>query len=136
MTSIDDIIDLLAGIPYTVEKTREEQPDLIEILDLPVIYVGYSTLHAKDPTDVLDSNVYNMHGEDLVQGFDIQIVTTTDDLPTVWKTVYNSLIGKNPTPSEVTRSGLTYNKGGVMGIANGRLWWLDKYNLAFPTLDV
>lgn len=121
---------------YKVEHARIKEPDLTEFVDLPVIYVGYATIDSKNPTSPIEHSFFNLHGEDLVQGFDVQIVCDIDSLATIWKNCYTSLIGFNPIPGEEYRSGFTYSQGGMIGISNGRIWWLDRWKIGFPTVFV
>lgn len=128
--------DLVATSGYTVELARAKEPDLHEIGSLPIIFVGYATIDSKNPTIPLESTIFNSSGEDLVQGFDVQIISTIVDFKPIWVTVYNTLIGENPIPGEKYRSGFTYAQGGVMGLANGLLWHLDRWKIGFPTVTV
>ena len=130
------IARLKAETNYKIELARVREPELQEILDLPILYVGYATIDSKNPSTPIEYNVFNTHGEDLVQSFDIQIVCKPADLETIWKTVYTKLIGWNPIGQEVHHSGFTYAQGGVMGLANGNLWWIDRWRIGFPTLEV
>lgn len=130
------ISKLQAETTYTVELARVREPELQEITDLPIIYIGYATVDSKNPTSPIEHDLYNLHGEDLVQSFDIQIVCRAENLPTIWKNIYSKLIGYNPTPNENMHSGFTYSQGGVMGLANGNLWWIDRWKIGFPTVNV
>ena len=137
MIDIQVLIDKLkAETTYTVELARVREPELQEISGLPVIYVGYATIDSKNPSAPIELTMFNTHGEDLVQSFDIQIVCKSADLPTIWKNIYTKLITWNPQPLERHHSGFTYSQGGVMGLANGNLWWLDRWRIGFPTLEV
>ena len=130
------ITKLQTDTAYTVSLPRTREFDLQELYELPLIYVGYSAIDSKHPTSPIEYDLFNQHGEDLVQTFDVQIVCRVTELTTIWKNVYTSLIGFNPSPNEEIRSGLTYGQGGVMGLANSNLWWLDRWRLGFPTVFV
>jgi hypothetical protein len=119
---------------YTITNARAKEPDLTDAVNLPIIYIGYSTVISKNPTASIEHDIFNMNGEDLVQGFDIQIVCKQTDLVTIWKNVYKNLIGYNPLAIEYNHSGLTYVQGGVIGVSNDNLWWLDRWHLGFPTV--
>lgn len=140
MMDISVILDRLqASTTYTVELVRAREPNLPELTSLPIIYVGYSTIDSKNPSAPIEYDLFNQYGEDLVQSFDIQIVCTASELSTIWKKVYTALIGYTPTFSQssgASVSGLTYAQGGVMGIVNDRLYWLDRWRIGFPTTNV
>jgi hypothetical protein len=137
MINIQVLIDRLkAETNYTVELARVREPELQETIALPIIYVGYASVDSKNPSAPQEFTMLNLHGEDLVQSFDIQIVCKGTALPTIWKAVYSALVGYNPVPNEAMHSSFTYSQGGVMGLANGNLWWVDRWRIGFPTVNV
>lgn len=137
MINVQTIIDKLkADTTYTIELARVREPELQEAITLPIIYVGYASIDSKNPSAPQELTMLNSHGEDLVQSFDIQIVCKGTALPTIWKAVYSALIGYNPVPNEAMHSGFTYSQGGVMGLANGNLWWVDRWRIGFPIVNV
>lgn len=122
--------------PYQIELAKSKEPSLIELSNLPVIFIGYGGVEAKNPRSPIEFDLFNLHGEDLVQTFDIQIVCEAANLSTIWKTIYPKLIGWNPVLAEANYSGLTYSHGGVIGMDNSRLWWIDKWKIGFPVVSV
>ena len=137
MISLDMMINYVkSNTSYTVTHTRLKEPDLAETSDLPTIYIGYGTIDSKNPNGAIEYDIYSMNGEDLVQSFDIQIVCKQKDLVTIWKTIYKVLIGWNPVLLEGNYSGLTYAQGGVIGISNDNLWWLDRWRIGFPVTTI
>lgn len=129
-------IILTANPTYTINFAREKEPDFHTIATLPVIYVGYANIDSKNPSIPLESTIFNSHGEDLVQTFEVQIVSELASFRTIWINVYKSLIGVNPVAAEANRTGFTYAQGGVMGLSNGLLWHLDRWKIGFPTVNV
>lgn len=121
---------------YTVELARTKEPVLSEFTTLPIIYCGYHTIDSENPTTPQAADLFNQHGEDLTQTFVIQIVSTITNFDTVWKNVYQSLIGWHPDLIEKQHTGFTYQQGGMMGLENGRLWWLDRWSIGFPLTNV
>ena len=139
MIELDWIKGLIAATGYTVEYARDKEPNIMELGALPIVFVGYSSIDATNSNAPIAYDLFNNHGEDLIQTFDILIACETVNLPVVWRNVYTSLIGKHPTlgySSTASTSGLTYSQGGVMGLSNGKLWWIDKYKVGFPTTNV
>ena len=137
MITLDTIKTRLeAQTTYPIAFARDREIDLQEQIDLPVIYIGYSTIDSKNPTSPVEHDFLNLHGEDLVQSFLIQTVATQATFPTIWKAVYTALVGWNPTPGEANHSGFTYSQGGLQGLSNSKLWWIDLWRLGFPTVNV
>ena len=137
MIDVQVLVDKLqTDTSYTIELAKAKEPDLQEAVTLPILYIGYMDINSKHPHMPQELTMLHSHGEDLVQSFDIQIVCKAVDLPTIWKTIYSSLIGYNPSPNEIMHSAFTYSQGGVMGLANGNLWWVDRWRIGFPVVDV
>lgn len=140
MLDVQLVIDKIKSFPatslYTVEHSRIKEPALTELSNLPIIYVGYHSIDSKNPTVPIEHDLFNQHGEDLVQTFEIQIVCEVQTFSTIWKNVYKSLIGWHPDVVELQHTGMTYAQGGVMGLENSRLWNLDRWKIGFPTVNV
>jgi hypothetical protein len=135
MIDLEVIIDRLRETTdYTISQARAKEPELTG--NLPIIYVGYHTIDSKNTTSAIDLDIYNLHGENLVQSFDIQIGCKQVDLSAIWMDVYKQLIGWNPKPSEAIYSSFTYERGGIMGLSNDSCFWLDRWIIGFPSLDI
>ena len=131
------ITKLQADTAYTIEPAREKEPNLQDLSELPIIFVGYASIDSKNPNAPIEHDIYNTYGEDLVQSFDIFTVCTIAELPVIWKTIYKSLIGYTPTLSisgTAATSGFTYAQGGLIGLSNGKLWHIDRWRIGFPTV--
>jgi len=140
MLDVQLVVNKIKAFPatslYTVEHSRIKEPALSELTSLPIIYVGYHTIDSKNPTVPIEHDLFNQHGEDLVQTFEVQIVCEVKNFSTIWKNVYKSLIGWHPDVVELQHTGMTYAQGGVMGLENSRLWHLDRWKIGFPTVNV
>ena len=135
MFSEDNIIQLIKdGTSYKTAYGKERDYNLLENAEMNVIYVGYSTIYNKTPTRTVEYSFYNSHGEDLVQSFDVSIVCLRKDIPKIWGDCFRALIGKNPIPAEADRGGLTLAESGPMGFTNNAVWWLNRWNIGFPTV--
>lgn len=121
---------------YKIELSSIKQPTLQAQGEPPIIYVGYYAIDSKNPTIPIEHDLFNQHGEDLVQTFEIQIDCMIEDFEKVWKDIYKSIIGWTPDIQERQHTGFTYAQGGVMGLENSRLWWLDRWKVGFPTTNV
>lgn len=119
---------------YKVEAARFREPTLTE----PAIriYVGYGTLRSEIANLDIDFNAFNLHGEGMMQTIDIQITCPVVQFYTVFKNVYKALNGWNPIESELTRTSLAYEQGGVMGLDNGNIWHIDRYRIGFSTISL
>lgn len=125
------------GRTYIVEEAKDKEPVYQNVTSSHRIYVGYSGITSKDPTAPIEHDLYNLHGEDLVQSFDIQINCLHSNFHTVWVEIYKKLIGWNPYPNlPVNITSFTYAEGGPMGLANGELFWIDRWRIGFPTTNV
>lgn len=135
MYDVADIITLLASTGYEIERAKAKEPTLSELTNLPIVYVGFRSLDSNNPTTPNSHSDFEQAGENLVQAFDLQICCEEENLPVIWRTIYKTLQGTNSQPLEQQFSSMTYQKGGVMGIENGRLWWLDRWAVQFPSFN-
>ena len=130
------IARLDAQLTYTIRPSREKQIVLSELTELPIIYVGYATIESKDPNFPTATGYFELHGEDLVQSFDIHICTTVANFRTVWINIFKALIGYNPNVPARNTAGLNYSQGGMMGLEDSKVWWMDRWRINFPTTNV
>lgn len=135
MFSEESIMQILKdNTSYRIAYGKERDFNLLEVSEMNIIYVGYSTIYNKSPNRTVEYSFYNSHGEDLVQSFDVSIVCLRKDLPKIWRDSFAALIGKNPIPEEADRGGLTLAESGPMGFSNNAVWWLNRWNIGFPTV--
>ena len=141
MLEVEEVIGLILLPGYfnadqvTIAKETEDNiAPLHENAVLPDITVGYATIMSRDPNKVLENNVFNTGGENLVQYFDIRTVCKPVDLRTNWVQLYKALLGQNPRAAERKNTGFTYVQGGKMGLSNGNIWWVDRWGIGFPKL--
>ena len=121
---------------YTTVRAEDVLDNWQTSAELPIIYVGYATIDSKQPNIPLESSIFNTNGENLVQSFEVNIVTSNTNFRANWIALYNALIGWNPIPDEVYHSGFTYAQGGKMGRSNGKIWHVDIWRIGFPTNHV
>lgn len=140
MLSLDTFIEKLKTEPltskYPIFRSKIKQIVLEELENLPIIYAGIYSIDSKNPTIPIEHDLFNQHGEDLVQTFEIQIYCLEEQFEAIWKDIYKSIIGWHPDIQEFQHTGFTYAQGGVMGLENGRLFWLDRWRVGFPTVNV
>lgn len=136
MFEVKLLIDLAkVSTSFEVKRSKQKQIVLQEEKVLPIVYVGYGTIDSENPTLAQREPIINQFGQDLVQDFDVQIVCMEEDLPRIWNKLYQNIVGKNLQPLESQSTGFSYKQGGVLGLDNGRIWHLDRWSLAFPTMN-
>jgi len=137
MISEEEFLSFLQERPstkgYAIELAENVLENWQSAEELPVIYIGYATFDSKFPNQPIESTIFNKHGENIVQTFEIHIVCANADFKTIWVDIYEALIGQNPAPSEKQHTGFTYAQGGKMGRSNGKLWNVDLWRIGFPT---
>lgn len=135
-----DLTDIITRLQtetlYTIERAKVKEPSLVATNILPIVYVGFQSLDSENPSLAISTDLYDEHGIDLVQTFSIQINCLETNLSTIHRIIYKALIGWNPRPLEEQFSGFSYKQGGVIGLDNGRMWWIDLYTIGFPSLNV
>lgn len=136
MYDIADIISQLqTATTYTIKRAKSKEPITFTEGDLPIIYVGFRSLDSESPTTPISQDLYDEHGTDLVQTFDIHINCMEENLPTIHRALYAALVGKNFGPSgSDQQSGFAYKQGGVIGLENGTIWWIDVWHIGYPSL--
>ncbi|MCX6733061.1 MAG: hypothetical protein NTV98_05995 [Candidatus Roizmanbacteria bacterium] len=138
MIDTDGLIQLIInGTSLTanqVVRAKETEDNLQNQAEIPMVYVGFATIDSIYPEKPLATSMFNVHGEDLTQSFDITMVCKETALVNLWTSVYSSLIGQNPSADERPRTGLTYVQGGKVAITNGKIWHMDRWRIGFPTL--
>ena len=139
MITVDDIITrILETTEYkNVGYLGAAQEDLAEVKNLPRISIGYATIASKNKGVTTEHNLLNQNLEDLVQSFIIQIVSSVEDFPTIWRTIYSVdvLLGWNPISEEAAQTGITYSGGSIVGVSNDKQRWQDFVNIGFPTIS-
>lgn len=122
-----------------ISKAKSKDPietDTPLLTKTPVIFIGHTAIDSENPTTPGSLDIYNQAGEDLIQSFDFHLNCMEPDLQLLWRELHKAMIGKNVQPLEEQFSGFTYKQGGMLGIDNGRIWWLDRWQIAFPTLNI
>ena len=132
MITVEVVVAHLSSLPYAVKVLENDVPDLTST----TIYVSYATIAPQHVPNPLDSMLYNQHGEDLFQTFDIHIVSTISNFSAIWSDIYKLTFGWNPTTGEINDSGFVKGEGGKIGMSNGYMHWIDRWMISFPTLNV
>ena len=105
--------------------------------ELPTVYVGYSHI-MRIPQVPVNMDFLAQHGEDLVQLFEVKIVTDLANITDVWQKVYQSLIDYTPTLTLGSTSSSTNFAyvGGETIQANAKVIDASKWAVGFPTTNV
>lgn len=139
MIDIQVVVDRLKSqLSYTVELSRDTEINTQDLSTLPIIYVGYASLDTKNPNAAIALSYLDENGEDMVQTFDLKIVSTIADLSVVVRNVHKAINGFTPIPSDNTSftSCFSFAQGGVIGLSNGKIWWVSRYRIGMPTINV
>lgn len=124
------------GASYIVSEAQNREPVYENVSTTHRIYVGYAGISSKDPNAPIEKDLYNQHGEDLVQSFDIQINCLNSNFQSVWVAIYQKLVGWHPYTLPANVTGFTYAEGGPMGLVEGNIFWVDRWRIGFPTTNV
>ena len=136
MLDISVLITKLEELGIPVEISRGKEVVLQNITDLPLIYVGYGTIHSGTSSqDLISCNEYEQIDQDSYQVFHIKIVSTSVDFASIWKQVNKLLAGWSPYVPDYEYSAFSHIEGGVMGEDNKKLWHLDLWKLSFPKIS-
>lgn len=73
--------------------------------------------------------------EDLLFHFSVQVNCKVEDVPTIEQSLYETLRGWLPIPSEKGYSGCMLSGGKKKGLANGRIWWIMDWRLEYPRVS-
>ena len=124
---------------WEVSWAKETQPDLtaISVLrDAPRISVGaLSILPVEEVSYAGTTDPYSSELQEVNFVLSLHIIAHPETLDRHWRRLFNFLLGWSPYPGDEHQySGLTYVKGDMLGITNGRAWWLDQWKLSFPTV--
>lgn len=143
MYDLDSVITIVEAGTFTkvpiIKKAKVKEPieqDTILLTKTPVVFIGHTAIDSENPTTPGGMDLYDQAGEDLIQSFDFHLNCMEPDLKLLWRALHTAMIGKNTQPLEEQFSGFTYKQGGMIGIDNGRIWWLDRWQIAFPTLNI
>ena len=118
---------------YSCEYLTEDKPSLLAIGSLPKVFVDTTKIQKTDSFGSGRSTANDqMFAEDFVQIVAVQWCSTVEQKHTVWKTLGSAIAGWNDDPYESTFTGLRYVEGGIIGRENGRIWWVDYWEVDFP----
>ena len=138
MIDVQVIIDRLqAETAYTIDFSRDIELNDQVISELPVVYVGYATMDSRNPNAAIAYSFLEEHGENLIQSFDVKIVSTVENFSPVWINVYRALntYMSDRTGATSFTTGLTYAQGGILGLSNGKIWHVDRWRIGLPTTN-
>lgn len=108
---------------------------LTDELDLPRIYVGYSSIHSRSELfNKIGPNLITLSDEDTLQVFETNIVCMTADFSSIWNKLKNKIVSRYPDVLEENFSGLFHIEGGIRGEEQRKLWHLDNWGIYFPTI--
>jgi hypothetical protein len=133
MYNLQNLINHLnTELTYPVSFCRVIQPALAPD---PKIYVGYKAVEA-EPGGALGEgqteDYYIQFSENLSQYFQVQLTCSVSTFHSVWEEVYEKTAGWVPLEQEKDYSSVMHSGGGIMGLDNGNIWWVDTWRTDFP----
>jgi hypothetical protein len=138
MFSTNVLIDrLISELGYTVLQAPALDSNQQDINSLPTLYVGYVSIH-RIPQVPIDMDYFNQHGEDIIQVFEVKIVTDMDNLIDVWRKTYTAINGYTPILSNTSTasvSGFAFISSDTVE-ANDKVIDVSRWAIGFPSTNV
>jgi hypothetical protein len=136
MLNINEIVTRIQTLGYSVELLNGTDINNFNPENSPTIYIGYKGILSQYENNNITLNALTVHGGSLNVTYEVQIFCEIKDFPTIWKQIYNKLVGWNPTLEERLHTSFTYNSGGVMPIASSLyMRWLDIWTIGFNSVN-
>ena len=138
MFDLTELVTVLntANIRATLDSGKE--PSLANQPDEGRVQVGYHSVESQgDLSDGISMDSCAKLAQDLAFIFYLQYTCKLEDFPTFYSTLYNivnSWIPVNILP-DADYTATFLDKGGKKGIANGRIWWVDYWQIDFPRVQ-
>jgi hypothetical protein len=124
------------GIKAALDSGKE--PSLANQSDEGRVQVGYDGIDAQgELSDGVSCDHILKLAQDLSFSFYLQYTCKLEDFPVFCSTLYNIVNNWTPVAIEPDAdfTGTFLNKGYKKGIANGRIWWVDFWQIDFPRVQ-
>ena len=125
-----------AGLLATLDNGKE--PSLANLDDVGRIQVGYNSVESQDGLgDGISSDTMKKFEEDLSFIFYTQYTCKLENFPAFFDSVYAVVNNWTPgiTNPDKDYTAVFLDKGGKKGVANGRIWWIDFWQVDFPRVE-
>jgi hypothetical protein len=138
MFDLTELVTVLtnAGIRAALDVGKE--PSVANKDEEGRVQIGYHSIESQgDLSDGISSDSCLKLSQDLAFIFYLQYTCSLEDFPVFWSSLYN--IVNNWVPVSVVPdadyTATFMDKGGKKGISNGRIWWVDYWQIDFPRVQ-
>lgn len=138
MFDLSELVTALTEDNFRAALDAGKEPTLANQDEVGRIQVGYHSVESQGGLgDGVSSDSCQKLTEDLSFVFYTQFTCSLTDFPTFWKQVYLSVNAWIPSliTSDRDYTATFLDKGGKKGIANGRIWWIDYWQIDFPRVE-
>lgn len=138
MFDLTELVDTLVAEGIRADMDSGKEPSIANKNEEGRVQVGYHSVESQgDLSDGSSSDSCIKLSQDLAFIFYLQYTCSLEDFPTFWSSLY-SIVNKWIPVSVVPDADYTatfMDKGGKKGIANGRIWWVDYWQIDFPRVQ-
>lgn len=138
MFDLTELVTVLNAEGIKANLDMGKEPSLTNQSDEGRVQVGYNSIESQgELSDGISTDSCLRLSQDLAFVFYLQYTCKLEDFPEFFSKLYS--IVNNWTPvfvlpdAEFTTTFL--DKGAKKGIANGRIWWVDYWQIDFPRVQ-
>lgn len=138
MFNLSELVVALNAGGIIAELDVGKEPSLANLTDLGRVQVGYHTIKAQSGLgDGVSSDSCLKLTQDLSFVFYTQFTCNLADFPTFWDSIYAVVTNWIPTftAPDQDYTATFLEEGGKKGMANGRIWWIDYWQIDFPRVQ-
>jgi len=133
MFNIVDIVDrIYSTTGITTGIGVDNETEQVNVENLPQIFVNYGETRNTATVEELGNEVLAAQGENIIQFVQVKIIASQSEFPSVWRTVFNALIGWHPEVNAANYSGLVYFQGVPRTYTIDVIVYTDIWALQFP----
>lgn len=138
MFDLSELVTELTSANFKATLDSGKEPSLANLDDIGRIQIGYHTVESQGGlSDGVSSDSCQKLTQDLSFVFYSQFTCSLADFPDFWSSVYQVITDWIPTFTAPDQDYTTtfLDKGGKKGVANGRIWWIDYWQIDFPRVQ-
>ena len=138
MFDLTELVNLLNTNGIKAHLDFGKEPSMANQGDEGRVQVGYDSVDSQnDLSDGISADPVLKLSQDLSFLFYLQYTCKLEDFPTFYSTLYNLVNNWTPV-SVIPDADYTspfLDKGIKKGTANGRIWWVDYWQIDFPRIQ-
>ncbi len=138
MFDLTELVNLLTTNGIRADLDKGKEPSLANQAEEGRVQVGYNSVEAQgDLSDGFSSDPTLRLAQDLAFSFYLQYTVKLEDFPTFYSQLYQLVSNWTPVNiiPDADYTATFLDKGGKKGIANGRIWWVDYWQIDFPRVQ-